>query len=164
MNQPVRILPDLTTESAAFCETLRRVIDPVAMDRLCKMHPDGVGLYHICDAHQIPYAFALKAVDAGEAAGFLKGRMHPDRHEYLVWLPRTMPPLSRVEKLVLRQAQRDLAEAPGVFFVEGAMTDLGVGSLKIREALNFLVFADLLTREGKAYALTSLGRTEGEAA
>ncbi|MCX2722595.1 hypothetical protein [Roseibium salinum] len=162
MNQSTRILPDLTAEAADFGAKLGRVLDPVAMERLSKLHPDGVRVFDIADHHGIGWKDACDVVAAAEASGRMKVRRGPDGVVRFMWMPGTMPPLTGLEKAILRQAQRDLAGGPDEIWITGVAHTLDVSEQAVRHALEFLVFADLLKRVGVGYALTKLGRTEGE--
>ncbi|QFT69331.1 hypothetical protein FIU93_21270 [Labrenzia sp. THAF35] len=162
MNQSPRILPDLLAPMNDFVRKSDQVIDPVAMDYLAKRHPDGVRVIDIASYHGLLFLEAHDIVEIALCARQLKARRDQDGDILFVWRAGTMPPLSGLEKTLLRQAQRDLDAGPDRIFVEGAAMDLRVGPAAVRKALEFLVSADLLTRDGRAYALTPLGRTEGD--
>ena len=162
MTLSARILPDLLAPMANLVRTFDRVIDPTAMDYLAKRHPDGVRVIDIAGHHDLLFVEAQDIVEIALCARQLKARRDQDGDILFVWRAGTMPPLSGLEKALLRQAQRDLEAGPDRIFVEGAAMDLRVGPSALRKALEFLVSADLLTRDGRTYALTPLGRTEGD--
>lgn len=162
MTATPRILPDLTFDIEDFSRKLAQVLEPASLDYLAKRHPDGIRVSDIAEHHSLSWSETVEIVEAAWAASLLNIRRGPNGTIRYVWLVNTVPPLNSVEKGVLRQARRDLADGPDKIFIDGAAMDLGVGPGSIRKALDFLVTSGLLTREEKSFALTELGRTEGD--
>ncbi|MCK7611987.1 hypothetical protein [Roseibium sediminicola] len=162
MTSAPRILPDLVSGLEDFSRKLDQILEPTAMAFLSKKHPDGVEVRHIAEHHRLAWSEAVEMVEIAWAAWRLNIRRGPNGTIRYVWPVNTVPPLNSVEKGLLRQARRDLADGPDKIFIDGAAMDLGVGPGSVRNALDFLVTAGLLTREGKTFALTELGRTEGD--
>lgn len=163
MTAAPRILPDLTFDDRDFARKLDEVLDPDAMDYLSRRHPDGIRVSDIAEHHRLSWVEALDIVFVAWAAFRLNVRKAANGDILFVWPADTLPPLTSVEKGLLRQARRDLADGPDKIFLEGAATDLGVGIVSIRKALDFLVTAGLLAREGKTFRLTRLALSQGDA-
>lgn len=162
MSKISRILHDETVEAAELAANMDRLFGPFTFLYLTRRHPDGVRVYDIADKLDLTFQQADHLVRIAEVAGRLKVRRGADGGIRFVWPTCWMPPLTNIEKLLLRQAQRDLANGAEEIWLAGAAMELRVSEHAVRSALEFLVFADLLKRNGKAYALTRLGRTEGE--
>lgn len=162
MTQPQRVLPDLTVAAAEFGANFSKIICPIVWHHLANAYPDGVRISELADWHRLSLQDAVDLVAAAEAAGKVKARRLIAGGIQFVWLAGTVPPLSGVEKRLLRIAQRDLADGPNELFQTVIAADLQVSPGTLRRALEFLVSADLVTREGKTFALTDLGRTEGD--
>lgn len=164
MSSRARILPDLTAEDRAFEAQLNELCGVLNFRFLQSRHPDGVTLYDLARCFKWPYPLVFKLVLAAEQLDRIKIRRTQCGSIRFVWLVGYRPPLTVPERHILKCAQKDLDNGPDEIWALGAASDLQIGVQAVYRALDFLVFAELLTRTGKIYALTDLGRMEGVSA
>jgi hypothetical protein len=155
-----KILADLTAANRLFAERLALLTDAFSMKILQRRFPDGVTPLDLAALNAWTFEETLSLIAAAEGSGALKVRRAPAGHVRFVWLPGTVPPLTSSERRVLAAARRDLRDGPAEIWMTGAAHDLGLATATVVRALDFLVSADLLSRNGKVYTLTDLGQEE----
>ncbi|WP_420415096.1 hypothetical protein [Roseibium sp.] len=160
MAQPQRIHVDETADARQLKERLERVLEPYVFSCLAARRPDGVRVQDIADCFDLTLREASQLVRLAEVMGRVKLRRAVDDAIVFVWLPGTIPPLTCAEKRILRAAQRDLAAGPADLWLTGIAHELGLATPTVSRALDFLVFAELLSRTGTTYSLTDLGQEE----
>jgi hypothetical protein len=160
MTQPQRIHADETADARQLKERLERVFEPYVFSCLAARRPGGVRVQDIADCFDFTLREASQLVRLAEVMGRLKIRRAADDSIVFVWLPGTVPPRTWSEKRILRAARRDLADGPQDLWLTGMAHELSVATATVSRALDFLVFAELLARDGKTYSLTDLGQEE----